>query len=289
VAKVDRVHSSDTQVFVDNVRIPMVNSVSLSSSKNLVDLPTLGVSHIQERVLGKDQTSRLSLSVIVCTGASGIDPLYRPQQRNFGFLNTGKYQFKIKDLAGVTTISGASLTSYSVNGSVGSVVEGSTSYDGDGAIYTSVGALDITDQTSNSYETLDGVVFSPQDIEITTTTNGSEAINSNSMTIQDFTISVSLSREPVTRIGERTPRFRYPSLPAQGDLSFTAIKNQITGLDLSNIVCQSGVIKIDLKDNGGNSIMDFTTSGCCLESVDESTDLDDNNTVSFSYYFPIIL
>ena len=146
----------------------MVKSLSLSSSKELVDLPALGVSHIQERVLAKNQTSTLDLSVIVCTGASGIDPIYKPQQRNFGFLNTGKYEFKIKDTVGVATLSGASLTSYSTKGSVGSLVEGDASYEGDGAIHTSVGALDIADQTTDSYETLDGVVFAPQDIEITT-------------------------------------------------------------------------------------------------------------------------
>ena len=257
MAKVDRVHSSDTQVFVDTVRIPMINSLSFSSSKNIVDLPALGVSHVQDRILGRNQSTSIDLGAIICTGASGIDPLYKFQQRNFGFLNTGKYDFQIKDLAGVTTIS----------------------------THTPAGALTISNQTEDEF----GGVFAPNDIEITTTTNGSESVNSNSMTIQDFDISVSLTRNPVTRLGEREPEFRYPELPAQGNLSFSAVKNQVTGLNLSSLVCESGIIKIDLKDANGDSVMDFTTSGCCLESVDESTSLDDNNMVSFTYYFPILL
>lgn len=285
MAKVDRVHSSDTQVFVDTVRIPMINSLSFSSSKNIVDLPALGVGHVQDRILGRNQSTSIDLGAIICTGASGIDPLYKFQQRNFGFLNTGKYDFQIKDLAGVTTISEASLTSYSVKGSLGSLVEASTSYEGNGATHTPAGALTISNQTEDEF----GGVFAPNDIEITTTTNGSESVNSNSMTIQDFDISVSLTRNPVTRLGEREPQFRYPELPAQGNLSFSAVKNQVTGLNLSSLVCESGIIKIDLKDANGDSVMDFTTSGCCLESVDESTNLDDNNMVSFTYYFPILL
>ena len=96
------------------------------------------------------------------------------------------------------------------------------------------------------------------------------------------------SRASVTRLGTRVPRFRYPQLPSNGTLSFNIIKNKITGLNLSSLVCESGTIKIDLQDDDGNSVLDFTTSGCCLESVDESNSLDDNTTLSFSYYFPII-
>ena len=72
------------------------------------------------------------------------------------------------------------------------------------------------------------------------------------------------------------------------DESFNIIKNAVTGIDISKLVCDTGIIKIDLKDDANNSMFDFTTSGCCLESVEESNTLDDNTTVSFSYYFPII-
>tara|TARA_R110001632_G_scaffold73714_1_gene169390 strand:+ start:77 stop:313 length:237 start_codon:yes stop_codon:yes gene_type:complete len=77
-------------------------------------------------------------------------------------------------------------------------------------------------------------------------------------------------------------------MPAAGDLSFTVSKTKVTGLNLSSLVCQSGVIKIDLKGDNDASVMDFSISGCCLETVDESTALDDNTNITFSYYFPIL-
>ena len=201
-----------------------------------------------------------------------------------GFLSTGKFDFTIKDVVGVTTISGGALTDYSINGSVGDIVQGSTSYKGDGAIFTSDGALTIEDQSKDFF----GGFFRPEDIEITSVTDGDEGIDTASLNIQDFQISVSPSKRDVTRLGTRVPRFRYPELPAQGSLNFNVIKNNVTGINISSLICDSGVIKIDLKDVDGNSVMDFTTSGCCLQTVDESTSLDDNTTVSFTYYFPII-
>ena len=199
-----------------------------------------------------------------------------------GFLSTGFFEFKAKDSVGVTTISGASLTSYSINGSVGDIVKGSSSYEGDGAIFTDAGAL-----TSESNDIFDGF-FRPEDIEISTSSNGDEGIDSTSLNIQDFSISVSLQKTPVTRLGTRVPQYRYPQMPAQGSLNFNVLKTDVTGINISSLVCESGVITIDLKGRDNESILDFTTSGCCLESVEESTSLDDNTSVSFSYYFPII-
>jgi|TARA_R100001086_G_scaffold241734_1_gene168871 hypothetical protein len=281
---IERVHSSDIQVFVNGERIPAINSLSVNTEKELVDIPRLGVSHISDRVLASSQSSSLDMGLLITTGASGIDPFYQCQMAGSGFLNTGKFDFQIKDTVGVTTVSGASMTSYSLNGSVGALVEGSTAYEGDAAIFTPDGALTFSDSTSDTF----GGFFRPQNIEISTTPDGLESISSASFNIQNFTLSVDTPRKKVTRLGTRTPKFRYPDLPSQGSLSFSAVKNQVTGIDLSSLVCQSGVIKIDLKDNEGNSVMDFTTSGCCLESIDESTDLDDNTSVDFSYYFPIL-
>jgi len=281
---IERIHSSDTQVFVNGERIPAVNSLSISSSKKVTDIPTLGVSYISDRILNSNQSSEISIGILLTTGATGVDPFYLYQQRESGFLSTGKFDFEIKDRVGVTTISGASLTSYSLNGSVGELVNGESSYEGDGAIVTSVGALAYSDHTNDTF----GGFFRPKDIEISTASNDKEGISSSTLNIQDFALSVGLQRTPVTRLGTRTPLFRYPDLPSQGSLSFNMVKNQVTGMDISSLVCESGVITIDLKDNDGDSVMSFITSGCSLETVDESPSLDDNTEISFSYYFPIL-
>ena len=278
----DRIHSSDVQLFVDDQRIPSVTSLSISSPKSVVDIQRLGASHSVDRILTSNQSTTLTYDVNLTTGATGIDPIYSYQHMKSGFLSTGFFEFKTKDTVGVTTISGASLTSYSINGSVGAIVKGSSSYEGDGAIFTEAGAL-----ISESNDIFDGF-FRPEDIEITSSTNGDEGLDSASLNIQDFSISVSLQKTPVTRLGTRVPQYRYPQMPAQGSLNFNVLKTDVTGINISSLVCESGVITIDLKGRDNESILDFTTSGCCLESVEESTSLDDNTSVSFSYYFPII-
>ena len=278
----DRIHSSDIQLFVDDQRIPSVTSLSISSPKSVVDIQRLGASHSVDRILTSNQSTTLTYDVNLTTGATGIDPIYSYQHMKSGFLSTGFFEFKAKDTVGVTTISGASLTSYSINGSVGAIVKGSSSYEGDGAIFTDAGAL-----TSESNDIFDGF-FRPEDIEITSSSNGDEGLDSASLNIQDFSISVSLQKNPVTRLGTRVPKYRYPQMPAQGTLNFNVLKTDVTGINISSLVCESGVITIDLKDRDNQSVLDFTTSGCCLESVEESTSLDDNTSVSFSYYFPII-
>jgi hypothetical protein len=42
-----------------------------------------------------------------------------------------------------------------------------------------------------------------------------------------------------------------PRYPSQGNLNFNIIKNEVTGMDISSLVCESGVITIDLKDDEG--------------------------------------
>ena len=280
----ERVHSSDIQLFIDDQRIPSVTSLDFSSEKDLTDLNRLGASHVVDRILNSNQSTTIDIAVNLTTGATGIDPIYSYQHMQSGFLSTGSFNFKAKDTVGVTTISGGVLTSYSINGSVGDIAKGSTSYIGDGAFFTNVGSLLASDQSNDVYNGF----FKPRNIEITSTTDGDEGINSATLNIQGFSISVDIGRNPVTRLGTRVPKFRYPEMPAAGSLDFSVLKTNVTGINISSLICESGVIKIDLKDDNNESVIDFVTSGCCLESVDESTSLDDNTTVSFSYYFPII-
>ena len=294
---IERINSSDVQVFVNTIadgRLPAINSLSISTNKQVSEIRRLGDLNVSERILGSNQTTTLSMDIMLTTGATGIDPFYsfflnKPYNKgdqaiHFGFLNTGKIDFTIKDLAGQTDILDSSVVNYSLNGSVGDLVRGAATYEGNAASFRPAGALERKDQTNDSF----GGFFRPEDIEITTTTNGDEGIDTASLNIQDFSLSVNTPRIPKTRLGTRTPRFRYPELPAAGDLSFTVLKTEVTGVNLSSLVCQSGVIKIDLKGDNDTSVMDFSISGCCLETVDESTSLDDNTSVTFSYYFPIL-
>ncbi len=281
---IERIHSSDVQLFINDQRVPAVDSLALASSKEVTDIGRLGVAHITERMLNANQSTRIDIGINLTTGNTGVSPFYAPQQMQSGFLSTGKFDFKVKDRAGVTTISGGSLTSYSLDGSVGEIVKGKTTYEGDGAIFTSVGALTAADASTDTF----GGFFRPCNIRITSTTNGDEGIDTTSLNIQSFSLSATVAKNSVTRLGTRVPLFRYPEMPSNGSLDFTVIKTRVTGLNISSLICQSGEINIDLRDDGGASVMNFTTSGCCLETVDESPALDDNTEINFSYYFPII-
>ena len=138
----DRVHSSETQLFYTGVRIPAIQSIEFSTDKSSTDLRPLGELSYKERILNANQTTNLSYSILVTTGASGFDPFYTFQQQDEGFLSTGSFGFNIKDFAGENTITGAYLSSYSLEGSVGDFVRGSVSYEADSISYnTAKGGL----------------------------------------------------------------------------------------------------------------------------------------------------
>ena len=115
------------------------------------------------------------------------------------------------------------MTSYSINGSVGSLVEGSTSYEGDGATFTSAGAISMSEQRTDNF----GGFFLPRNIEITTTEtdNGKEAVNTSALNIQSFDISVDMSR----RAGEQLIKIKNLE---SNDIDFI---NEKTGLSKKRI------------------------------------------------------
>ncbi len=296
---VTRVHSSDSQLFVNDIfgvethRLPLLQSLTISTSKDVTDLQSLGEYYITDRILNSNQTTSVELTHLVSTGVSGFYPsatdgypFYALQDQARRLLSTESYKFMAKDNAGETLITGAYPVSYDLQGAVGEVVSATTNYDADTVTFNTDA---LTSDDDFPHETLDTLpIFEPSKIAITTPAGlETEAMSSASLNIQTFTLSASVGREPKTRVGSRIPAFRYPVLPANGSLSFSVVKNQVTGINMSNLVLEKGTIKIDLQDEAGVSRMDFVTSGCSLESVSESLSIDGNATMDFSYTFPI--
>ncbi len=386
----DRVHSSETQLFFTGIRVPAVQSIEFSTEKNSTDITPLGNLSYQDRILNSNQTTNLSYSILVTTGASGFDPFYTFQQSQSGFLSTTSYGFNIKDFAGENTITGAYLSSYSLEGSVGEFVKGSVSYEADSISFDTANSISFSDMSSDNFD-----VFQPRHISISTTpasstinytvtvqnvggnkyfidgaqqptleliegntyvfnwsdasaqghpvrfsttndgTHGGgseytigvtkddssykttivvaagaptlyyycqyhggmggqantpsatvvESVSTTDLNIQSFSVGVNINRNLVTRVGSRTPSFRYPQLPIDGSLNVTFIKNQVTGIDLSPLVVDTGKIDINLKNDDGSTSMTYSMDQCSLKSVSESIDLDGNNTINFSYIF----
>ena len=74
-------------------------------------------------------------------------------------------------------------------------------------------------------------------------------------------------------------------MPIDGDFNISFLKNSVTGIDLSSLVVDTGTMSLDLKSDDGLTRMSYTLKQCSLKSVSESTDLDGNNSINFSYTF----
>ena len=298
---VSRVHSSDTQVFISGStagdspqRLAMIQSLDFSTQKQFTELQRLGDLHYCERILNSNQGTDVSMSVVLSTGMSGIDPFYTFQEQESGVLSTGSYGLRVADNAGENLISGAYLTNYQLNGSVGQVVEGSVSYVADSITFNSDNPLLASEASSDGESFLSGV-FQPADILVTSSGQDffsnpismKEGVGTSGLYVQSFDVSVSVERAAISRVGSRTPKFRYPQLPANGSMNFSLIKNKVTGLDLSSLVLETGNIRVDLRNEEKETIMSFPTSGCSLTSISESNSLDGNATLDFSYTFSI--
>jgi|TARA_R110002020_G_scaffold147245_5_gene322518 hypothetical protein len=278
----DRVHSSETQLFYTGVRIPAIQSINFSTEKQTTDIRPLGRLSYGERILNSNQTASFTYSNLITIGASGQDPFYNYQLSDSGFMNATSYGFNIKDFAGQNTITGAYLSSYSLKGAVGSFVEGESSYVGEVVSFEASNSIGFDNMSSDSFD-----IFRPRDISIVTSgsisTDGVESISTANLSIQSFDISVATSRQPINRLGSRTPEFRYPSLPIDGTLNVSFLKTSVTGIDMGPLVLDTGTITVELKDDADDTIMRFINSGCSLKSVSEGVDLDGNNVLNFSY------
>jgi len=276
----DRVLSSETQLFYTGVRVPAVQSVDFSTEKASTPLQKLGNFNYSERILNSNQTTSFSYSVLITTGASTLDPFYTFQEQESGFLSTKNYGFNIKDFAGENTITGAYLTSYSLNGAVGEMVKGTSSYNADQVSFSPSNSISFSDLSNDDFN-----IFIPKNITINSSSLTTEGVSTSSLNIQSFDVSVNIQREPRNRLGSRTPEFRYPTMPVDGSLNVSFLKNSVTGIDLSPLIVDTGTISIDLKSNDGLTRMSYPMKQCSLKSVSESVDLDGNNTINFSYVF----
>lgn len=281
--KVVRVNSTDTQVSMKNQdssgehsKLIGIQSASISTQKDFTELPELGKFGTQDRILNSNQTTNLNLDFILKSDKSN-DPFFGNTSN--GFLSTDKFTFKVKDLAGSNTVNNAYLSSYSLDFSVGEVPKGSLQFEADTVIFDSAEFLTDQDQGSESITALN-----PNQIRVTT--DFDEGISTD-LPVQSVSFQVSLERENITRIGERVPQYRYPDPNGNGAISFSVLKNDITGLDLTNLVLEKGQLNILFNDAGETDFKSFPIYDCSLVSVDETANLDQNTTLDFNYIFGI--
>ena len=275
-----RVHSHESQVYINSTLIRGVQSFSYENPKNTQELRKLGSYKEEDYILTADQPIDTSIDFIVNDHILDTDGNY------LKFLSSDESTIQLKDSTARTTFSKANLTNFSLNFGVGELARGSYGYQCDSFSVSEGNSLVDLDLDSSKIN-----IFRPQDITLTTTLD--EGINSSDFPIQSISLSVGINREPVIRVGQRGAVRRYPVLPAQGSLSISVIKNNVDDtMDLSNLVVEKGnftfvIPETALGSASANPNLNIKVYNCFLNSVSHSHDLDGNATLDFSYTFPI--
>ena len=257
-----------------------VQSFSYSSSKLTENMNNLGHITRPVDIILPEQTSQSSIEFTLPLGSNGgsSDPFFDSQSS--GILSVERFTVSSKDLVGETTISGSYLTEYSISCSVAEPVRGSVSYQGEIPILDTGSFLLESQQTDDDY-----TLFKPSNIFITP--DFADGIGTNEHCIQNFSLSFSIGRMPVTRLTQNVPYTRYPTLPIFGQLTMSVYKKQLIGVDVSSIVVPTGAFSIDLCNSDNDPVIRYIVSGCMLEDVSSNSSLDDNVTLDFSYKFPL--
>ena len=275
-----RVHSHESQVYIDSTLIRGVQSFSYENPKNVQELRKLGSYKQEDYILTADQPVDTSIDFIVNDHVLGRTGNY------LKFLSSDESTLKLKDATAETTFSKANLTNFSFDCSVGDLVRGNYGFQCDSLSVSSSDELGDSDLDSSEFN-----IFRPQDITLTTTL--AEGKNSTDFPIQSISLSVGIERRATTRVGERGAKRRYPVLPAQGSLQISIIKNNVEDtLDLSSLVAEKGNFTFVIAETalGGastNPNLNLVVHNCFLKSTSHSHDLDGNATLNFSYSFPI--
>ena len=277
---VTRVHSHESQIYIDNTLIRGVRSFSYQNPKNVQELRRLGSYKQENYILTADQPIDTSIEFIV------NDHTLNKNGNYLKFLSSVESTIQLKDTTARTTFSKANLTNFSLDFSVGDLALGKYGYQCDSLSVSEGNSLIDLDLDSSKFN-----IFRPQDI--TLTTNLTEGINSTDYPIQSASISVGIERRPTIRVGERGAKRRYPVLPAQGSLSISILKNKVEEtLDLSSLVAKKGnftfvISETALGSASANPNLNVVVHDCFLNSVSQSHSLDGNASLDFSYTFPI--
>lgn len=267
---VDRVNYGDTRVYVNNILLTGISDCGINTERSYEDLRSYGRYDTTDRIVKSDQIPKVNLSWIL--GESSSDPFFDHQSS--GVISVEKFNIKKRDIVGENIVSGAFLTSYSVDASVGDVVTAQAEYEGLAYSFSATGALNRSIQTSDSYRS-----FIPS--KITVSSNFGEG-QVSPFPIQSFQISVPIPRSPLKKLGSVIPDYRIPNLPTEASVSFSVIKNDITGMNFAPIILEKGRFTFEMQscaDIGKKYIV----NNCSLTSISESINLDGNATVDFNY------
>lgn len=127
----------------------------------------------------------------------------------------------------------------------------------------------------------------PQGLSIFTDVSGDGSVH-----IQNFSLSLPLSRSPIDRLGTRFAFSRVVDFPVVATMSISALVSEVSTGNLANIIddCEERDVRIRMKANtscGGSKaasdsmIIDF--KGARIDSESISSDIGSNKTVDLSF------
>lgn len=112
---------------------------------------------------------------------------------------------------------------------------------------------------------------------------------SNNYNVQSATITLPLSRSPISRLGSRYPFAREPDFPIIASMQVEAEITGIGSKNLANILCegpQNAVLRINKPFCAGSTpegAMMYFVRGAKITSLDQSNAVGSNSTVSITY------
>lgn len=268
---VDRVHSSNARIYVNNSLLIGVSNYDLSYNLNHEPIKNLNYYNNTDRILKSKQSPELSLSWTL--GDQSTDPFLDFQTS--GIVSVESFNIKMRDVVGERIVSGCYLTSYSLKAAVGSLISASVKYEGNSVNLSTGNPLSLNDQTSDYYN-----AYLPQKIELTSTFENGNIVE---LPVQSFDINIPISRTPFGKLNDFEPKYKLPNLPIEATINFSAIKNLVTGIDLTSILLEKGNFNFSLKSCSETNDKDYSIGDCSLVSVSESLDLEGNAIINFNY------
>ncbi len=135
----------------------------------------------------------------------------------------------------------------------------------------------------------------PGDITISwgnlTDTSSSKASSSYALTgtdglrVQNFSLALPLSREPIEQLGSRFPFARPVKFPVTATLSVSALANETVARNLALMLDDSSenTVTITINQPGGAAGVKYALRGAKFDSEKSSLDLGSNKTVDLSF------
>jgi len=106
--------------------------------------------------------------------------------------------------------------------------------------------------------------------------------------VQSASLSIPLSRSPISKLGSKFPYARVVDFPVNATMSVNAILNTVEAGNLANMIAGCGgesdkEVSVTLKSCEGDPVMNWTLKGATLDSENWSSSIGSNKAVDLTF------